>query len=258
MSQVWGSVPRWECGFPISLDSGVFAAWDSLHFSSQLGHLHPAAFPRLPQLLLCQDWGIAGVMLWGLIPLQDRAATSPGVLLSVVPPLWFLLFLVQPLPVGTDNLLGQGNCIRGCATPRAGGAPGSCPDLSFPVTHKHPKDHTASCSRSAQTFLRAWQGKTGVPGGALVALVGPFRPCSQGIWGWKALTSPGHRCVHVRASAHHLCVFARSQLRVCPCLSVPTRAFPAQQLPWQGLCRGQVTRGIQTLPRLSTHVLPVT
>lgn len=183
-------------------------------------------------------------MLQGLIPLQERAATSPEVLLSVVPPLWFLLFLVQPLPVGTDNLLGQGNCIRGCATPRAGGAPGSCPDLSFPVTHKHPKDHTASCSRSAQTFLRAWQGKTGVPGGALVALVGPFRPCSQGIWGWKALTSPGHRCVHVRASAHHLCVFARSQLRVCPCLSVPTRAFPAQQLPWQGLCRGQVTRGI--------------
>lgn len=40
MSQVWGSVARGECGFPISLDCGVFRAWNSLHSPSQLGHLH--------------------------------------------------------------------------------------------------------------------------------------------------------------------------------------------------------------------------
>lgn len=78
----------------------------------------------------------------GLNPSQGRADTSPGVLLPVALPLWFLLFLVQPLPAGKD-LLEQGNCIRDCATLRAGGAPGSCPDLSFPLTHKHPKDLTA-------------------------------------------------------------------------------------------------------------------
>lgn len=118
---MWGSVPRWDYGFPISLDSGVFTAWNSLRSPSQLGHLHPAAFLRLPQLLLCQDWGITGVMMTqGFIPLQGKADTSPGVLLSVASPLWFLLFLVQPLPVGTANLLGQGNCIKGCATPRLG------------------------------------------------------------------------------------------------------------------------------------------
>lgn len=185
MSQLWGSVPPWECGFPIS----VVAAWNSFPSPSQLGHLHLAAFPGLPRLLLCQDWGIAGLMMQGLFPLQGRADTNPGVLLPGGP-----APVVPALPgatpaCGDTQRLGQGNCIRACATLRAGGAPGSCPDLSFPVTHKHPEDLTASCSRSVQTSLRAWQGTIGVPGEALVALVGPFSlspspgSCSQGIWG---------------------------------------------------------------------------
>lgn len=245
MSQLWGSVPPWECGFPISLDSGVFAAWNSLLSPSQLGHPHPAAFLRLPQLLLCQDWGIAGVMMQELFPLQGRADTNPGVLLPVVPA------LPGATPAcGDTQRLGQGNCIRACATLRAGGAPGSCPDLSFPVTHKHPEDLTASCPGSVQTSLRAWQGTTGVPGGALVALVVPFKlpplpsVLQPGDLGLEGAEQPrAQACVRLCTASVCVCVLTA----VCPCVS--TRAFPAQPSPWQGLCRGQVTWAIKTLPR---------
>lgn len=107
----------------------------------------PSSFPEAPSVVAASGLGDCRGDDAKAVPfLRGRADTSPGVLLSVIPPLWPLLFLVQTLPVGTHNLLGQGNCIRDCATPRAGGAPGSCPDLRISVTHKHPKDRTASCS----------------------------------------------------------------------------------------------------------------
>lgn len=162
----------------------------------------------------------------GLTPLRGRTDTSPGVFFSVALPLWFLLFLVQPLPVGTD-LLEQGNCIRSCATPRAGGAPGSCPDLSFPLIHKNRKDLTASSSRSVQTFLRAWQATIGVPG---EEPVGPFR-CPfpsfprvlyPGDLGLEGADQPGNRRVHVSGSAHPLCVFAHTAASVSMCVRACT------------------------------------
>lgn len=54
---------------------------------------------------------------------------------------------------GDGQPLGTRKLHQGLCNPEVGGAPGSCPDLSFPVTHEHPKDLTASCSRSVQTFL---------------------------------------------------------------------------------------------------------
>lgn len=201
MSQLWGSVPRWECCFPISLDSSVFAGWSSL--PSPAGPPAPSSLSEAPPIVAASGLGDCRgddariVLFTGESRYESWGASlcGPAPVVPALPGATPACGDTQPLGI---RKLHQGLCNT-----EGWGCPGQLPLPELPCDSQTPQGSLSLLFQICADLPAAWQGTIGVPGGALVALVGPFRrppspgSSSQGIWGWKGLSSPGHRRVHV-------------------------------------------------------------